>query len=195
MPNPRTEIEYIEPIVKEVEDTVDDGFGFLDEPLQEFDEPELQDEFADIEFLGGEEASEASYKPDGRTARKRANGYVRMANKGIAALASVYSGAPAENFTIDKEDEEELAKPLAEIIKTNKAMDLPPGWMLVITALIIYFPIVLNAISLRKEKKKAEKEEKERKELENKLLKEKKESPEVQKVDISNKEVIDNNKK
>lgn len=142
-------------------DTDADGFDFLDDDKQPFEEPESYDALGEAEPIAIEAEEEdpedpAAYQRTRYTAQRNARRYVGMANRGIAALASTYAGTDADAFTIDKEDEEQLASPLAEIIRTNKAMDLPPGWMLVITALIIYFPLAIKAIGLRKEKKRLE---------------------------------------
>lgn len=151
MPSPKEE-----PIITETVNSNESEFlSFLENPVQEFDAPELPKEEQDQEpdIFSFEEESEIK-KPLGKIeSNKMALRYVKLFDKGFSHFAAVYSSGQTTDYQIDDDDAADLADPLAELIATNKILDLPPGWALAITALIIYAPLTMKAIGQRKDNK------------------------------------------
>lgn len=136
-------------------DTENEFLEFLDQPVQEFDapelpEPELEPDPFDIEV---EEAEILSAPERKKQSTGMAIRYVKLFDKGFSNIAAAYSSGDVEEYKTDESDKQDLAEPLAELIAENKLLDLPPGWALVITALIIYAPMAMKAVKERKDNK------------------------------------------
>jgi len=139
MPSPKeanTENEFLE---------------FLDQPVQEFEAPDLPE--PELDPFTDEPEEELSAPERKKQSSGMAVRYVKLFDKGFSNLAASYSSGKKQEYAIDESDQEDLAEPLSELIAENKILDLPPGWVLIITALIIYAPLAMKAVGERKDHK------------------------------------------
>jgi hypothetical protein len=154
------------------------SFDIFKEPVEEFQEPEkeIEDEIIYNQELNGLENDdqEEDISPQKRRARakKNARNYVKMASTGFASLAAAYADADSEEFLIDEDEQSDIADPLSDVIYERQIIDLPPGWMVVIFALIAFFPMIIKAINLRKDNKALKEAESKIIELKEKVKKE-----------------------
>lgn len=169
MPNPKIEVGESTPALKEKEANENEFLKFLETPVQAFEAPELPIE--EEENLEDDENSLYFDKDDEpinpkseKESLRMASRYVKLFDKAFSGLAAAYSSGDVDDYKITQGDQDDLADPLAELIAEKKLLDLPPGWALAITALIIYAPLTIKAVKEHKdykviEKTKAEKPE------------------------------------
>ncbi len=148
-------------------------FKFLDDEVEQFEEPEIIDndlEYSEPgkEYAEDDEENELSNRDKRTRAKKNAKQYVRMASNGFASLAAVYASSDSEDFLLEEEDQSDIAVPLSDVLYESRSMNLPPGWMLIIAVLISFTPLIIKAINTRKDNKALEAANKKIKELEEK---------------------------
>lgn len=162
MPKPTENKQPVIEADKKLEES--DLLSFLDEPVQKFDTPDLpesekEEQYDHFEVVEDKPTAKAPKTPEESSGM--ASRYVKLFDKGFSNIAAVYASGNTEDFKIDQDDQNDLADPLAELIADNKILDLPPGWALVVTAGIIYAPLIMKAVGSRRDHKAlAEKEPK-----------------------------------
>ena len=146
------------------EDSSEVTFEFFDEEVEEFQEPEIQKlEFVEVEESEESEQEEEQISPQRRRARanKNAKAFVNMGASGFSSIAAIYARAESEDFQIEEEDRKIIAEPLSDVLYENKSLDLPPGWALVVAILLVFVPMTIKAIQMRRDHKALERGEKE----------------------------------
>lgn len=108
---------------------------------QQFEKPEEQYQNAPI-------SSKETAKAGGKS-------IALMLNLGTSFLASIYSGQPRENYKLSKTEQGELAEAWANYLETIGGQ-IPPGWTVGITTLMLCGSVLIKAHQDRKKTKAEE---------------------------------------